>query len=481
MSSGIPVLQGLAPAPDLYSRALSAAYRLEFRIIDPDFSQQKEFEVWEKIRRDGKVSQAINQRCAKVAGPHWTIQPGDDTPESATLAGLVEKALNSIKNFREARKLLANGIFRGRAYAYINGRRQLAKLGQPRALPWWLPFRLVNFDKRRVQIVPYHERQADGTERIMKRKELWSPSRNVYEPISADWPMIELVYDDEEGRLGYGRGLIESLYFLWWAKQIILKEGLQGLERWAQGIVVGKINTSRAGKVGKDPESRRTAMTNELAKQRSKHVLVVDRDDEVDVKTGGAEGHQIVRDFLDYMDEAILGVALGSVLPFGSSEDTGSLARSRVEEDTTEDLINFDRGKLDEVLTDKIIIECFLRYNRPILADMGLAEAPPPSFKTTTQKREDPEKNIQVITSALGAGIDLRKDEVYEKIGMTKPDEGDEVFEGREQVDPMMGFGGPGGGESPFAGAGVGQGGKEGKKNGGRHPGAVSDESDSRD
>jgi len=412
--SGLPILQGVAPAPDIYARALSAAYRLHFRIIDPDFAQQRDYDVWEKLRRDGKVSQAINQRTSAIR-----------------LANLVKIALEEIRNFREARKQLAMGVFRGRAYGWSEGDRKLLDLTEDgNTRNWWVPTGICNIDKRRIQIVPRKDEIAPGKFRLITYKEIWSPTYDRYielQPLDYQ-SLIELVYDDEEGRLGYGRGIIESLYFLWWAKQIILQEGLQGLERWAQGIIVGRIDTERAGKKGKNSEERRSKMSDELHKMRSKHAIVVDRDDDLTVVTGGGEGHQMVKAFLDYCDQGILGIAMGSVLPFGSASDVGSMARAEVEEDTSEQIIQYDRSKLDEVLT-QTVVRAFIRLNQPHLAELGLLGLRMPRFLTTQQKKEDKQVNATVIETALRAGISLRKDEVYEKIGFTQPSDEDEVIE----------------------------------------------------
>ncbi|MGB0972966.1 MAG: hypothetical protein ACPGVG_18720, partial [Mycobacterium sp.] len=46
--------------------------------------------------------------------------------------------------------------------------------------------------------------------------------------------------DEPESALGRGDGVIEASYWFYYAKQIVMREGLQGLERWAQGWVIFK-------------------------------------------------------------------------------------------------------------------------------------------------------------------------------------------------------------------------------------------------
>ena len=134
----LPILQGTFPAGDLYANALSSAYLQDWRILDPDLSQQREPEIWEKIQRDGRIAQAIHQRCAGVAGGDWTIQPASDDQVDKQLAEVVREAFADIRQFREARKKLAHAIFRGRAYGYIEGSRRSVQLGDYPAQEWWM-------------------------------------------------------------------------------------------------------------------------------------------------------------------------------------------------------------------------------------------------------------------------------------------------------------------------------------------------------
>jgi hypothetical protein len=69
--------------------------------------------------------------------------------------------------------------------------------------------------------------------------------------------------------------------------------------------------------------------------------------------------------------------------------------------------------------------------NRGVLVAMGLGNARMPRFSSVQEKKEDPQIAAQIITQMGQAGLPLRLDEVYHKIGFSKPREGvDEVFEG---------------------------------------------------
>jgi len=422
--AGLPRLSGTAPVSDLYGQALSSAYD-EFRIIDPDLTLEKEANIWDKIRRDGKVSQAISQRTASVAAKRWNVQPATDSQESKDLALWAEDMLKVIPDFREARRQLAAGIFRARAYAWVNGKRRFWSPGEFQPKRWWTPTKLKNIDKNRLELRPVM--LEDGT----KREAIWhlySRERRKWEPLRKSWPLLKIVFSDEEGRLGYGRGLLESLYFLWWAKQTIFKEGLQGVMRWAQGFLVAKVSNDKpSGGLGRDGTSARNVMRDELVKHRGKNVAVVSSTDEIALVTGGGEGHQIVMGMLEYVNNEILSTGLGGVTPFGGAAGKGSLARAEVEQEVSDEQLEFDRGKLDETLNR--LIGFVISVNRPQLAEIGLGNARTPNFETTSDKKEDPEVNARVAKTALESGAKLRMDEYYQKIGYTQPSDDDEVLE----------------------------------------------------
>jgi len=427
------ILRGTSPGPGLFAHALHAAYSLEWPIVDPDFAQESDISIWDKIHRDGKIIQAINQRTAAIAAKNWIIEPRGDTEKEILLASIIDNLIQEIGKFHMARRFLAQAIFRGRAYLFVEGERKRLIVGDMPAQDWWLPMRLRHLDKRVVRFVPVR-REENGKTMVSLRREIFSPSNGVWKHLNRESArlLIEIVYDDEQGRLGYGRGLLESLYFLWWAKSVVMKEGLQAVERWAQGMIVAKVDTEKVGSTSADTQTIRNTMRDEIEAHRSRHVVVVDKADEISVVTGGAEGWQIVMKMLEYLDNTILSTVMGSVLPFGGGLDKGSRARAEVEEEVSDELLDYDRGVVDETITAGLI-PLLIDNNRAALGKLGLFDVRTPNFKTSREKKEDPEKNARVVETALRSKIPLRKDEVYERLGFSMPAEDDEVFEGIEE------------------------------------------------
>ncbi len=427
-------LRGTTPGPQLFASALHAAYMLEWPIIDPDFAQESDVSIWDKIHRDGKIIQGLNQRTASIASKNWIVEPRGDSEKEIQLASIIEGLLEEIQKFHMARRFLAQAIFRGRAYLFVEGQRRRVMIANETSQDWWIPLTLRHLDKRVVRFVPVR-RSENGKTKVSIRREIFSPSNGDWKTLTRESAplLIEIVYDDEQGRLGYGRGLLEALYFLWWAKSVVLKEGCQAVERWAQGFLVAKVDTDKVGSTDADTQSIRNAMRDEIEAHRSRHVVVVDKSDEISVVTGGGEGWQIVMKMLSYLDDCILSTTMGSVLPFGGGQDKGSLARAEVEEEVSDELLEFDRGVVDETITASLI-PLLIDNNQAILRKMGLLDVRVPRFKTGRDKKEDPEKNVAVIQTALQAKIPLRKDEVYERIGFSRPGVDDDVFEGADDL-----------------------------------------------
>lgn len=430
MSSGtVPILYTRSVASDMYAWALTAAYRSGWRLFDPDYALSRDPDIYEKVRRDPVIGQAIEERLHAIAARSWTIEPSrSDVEEDVRLAGIFEDVVRKIQRFSEARYELASAVIRNRTYAYIEGSRRVLRIsGISKPLALWTPTRLRDVDRRRIRIVPewsgYGENRKLGTflEMFSVIKEAWIRIENP------EW-FIRHVYNDEEARLGHGRGLLEAIYFYNYAKQIALREGLQGLERWAQGLAILKMDGMRKGSKQKPNSAVANAWLTAIEKTKARHALVVDQKDEVDVKFPSGEGHKIVIEILRYLDDAMTRLITGAVLPSGGGENKGSLARAEVEEGKQESVVQYDRELLDEVLTRDLLGLVF-RLNLPVWREIGLGDAECPVFSTIHEKREDAKESAEIATTLLAGGVPLRRDEVYKKTGYTQPAEGDDVFE----------------------------------------------------
>lgn len=432
----------------LYVRALEAAYRTGTWIYDPDFATLQDLEIWEKINRDPVARHAISQRIHSVAGRSWTIAPADPDDEACILAAkIIEDMLRNLPRFEPARLALAKAVFRGRSYAYISGRREVADFGGLGPRSWWAPKRLQDIDPRRVRYTPVRD---DAGRLIRTETEFYSldvEKRFDDSERHDGWvPMdrratIEVIYDDEETRLGYGRGLLESMYFSFYAKGQVLRFGLQGAGRWAMGLLVGKVDPTAAGSASKSNETLRNAMRDELKKHRTDHVLTMDARDEIEVHESSGTGHKIVTDLINYFDRTMTQLALGSVLPTGGGQgESGSFARAKVEMESTEVLVQYDAKLLHGALSNDLI-GAIWRFNRRAFEAL-CPGARKPKMVPVQERVDKPETAVLVAKALLEMGVPIGKEEVYEKTGFSQPREGDEVFD--SIPEPAMAGGGGG-------------------------------------
>jgi phage gp29-like protein len=167
-------------------------------------------------------------------------------------------------------------------------------------------------------------------------------------------------------------------------------------------------------------------------------------DESIEVHDGGGAGQTMVHDMIRYCDEKLIGLILGSVLPFGGSgEATGSYARAEIEQSTSNALIRFDIDKMDESLTDDLVGLCWEQNFRNI-QDLGLGSAAMPVFRTTIGEREDAAEAASMIATLAGLGLPLKMSEVYRRTGFSEPAEEDTVLK-IETAAPASDPGAPGG------------------------------------
>lgn len=428
MAAPIPLVHARSNFSDLYDWALTSAYRAGHRVYPPDLALSKDPDIFERVRRDPVVGHAIEQRLAMVAGDEWAVMPGGEEPADKTLAHVTQDAMRQIMRFTESLYELASADITGRAFGYISTRRRHLKLGGLPAADWIVPTFIDDIDYRRMRLAPEFEAEDCKAETMHVGWELFSVTRRAWESIDHPEWFIRYIAQDDESRLGYGRGLIEAIYMYHFIKTTVIREGLQGLERWAQGTALAKIDGLREASDDRSNDAVRTAWVDAITGMKARHSLVFDKLDDVEFINGGMEGHQMVMDWLRYLDDAMVRLLLGSVLPTGGGNQVGSLARAQVEETSRELLIKRSRRVQDEVIT-RDLVGLFLRLNRATIRKVGLGDAARPSFARVQERWEDPTQAAQIVATARAAQIPLRKNEVYRKLGYSVPAAGDDVFE----------------------------------------------------
>lgn len=438
--------------PEEYTSSLASLWDYYFQIDDPSFALDKDIDAWEVCLRHPAFYQGAQQRLNEVSGPEWHFVPqnGSTEPIDLKAADVMEDAFNSIRGFAEARKRLAQSVFLGMAVECIYGVRRWCKLGGIWG-NWWVPTRLEHVDHRRFKIVPSKVTLPDGTVRV--RGDLYIaviPKDNAprdpkmeraglygYRKVTDPKRYLRVVYDDEESRLGFGRGIMDPAYFWVWTDTVVTREGLQGLERWAQGLVVVEVDNETGREVGVTVETNMANAEAAALKHRGRGVFVVDKRDKVTILTGGAEGSQIVKDWREYIRNNLLGITTGAILASGAGGEVGSYGRDKAGLDVQSVVVQFDREKLAEDISEDLG-GYWWNLNRAQLVEAGLFQAARPRYKILQRKVFNPAEAATRVATLKGAGIDLPADEVYEQTGFSKILPGQAVIKGSEAPQAPM-------------------------------------------
>lgn len=434
----------------LYTRALSAAWRNRVQVYEPSLWLLRDPEAEEKMLRDADIAHAVGFRRHLIAGKQWQILPGFAESQASEVAVAVATDLiRQIEGFSTARMNLARAFFSGARFARIHGTVRRMTIGDGRPRWWWVPVRLEDQDKRMFRIRPSGA-QGGTNDPLRAQWQQWHLVKSDWVDMNDEDAAhtIRHIYGDDQASLGYGRALREALGWIWYAKEHVFGESLKAVERFAQGILRAKVDGARDAETGLPNEELITAWQDVLENLRSRHVLVHDSADEIEMVTMNSAGWELLKTQRDELRQLALTLILGSNLTTGADAG-GSYALAKVQENSTEALIQFDRETLEETLT-KDLIGCIWRNNIPNLVELGIASEKP-RFSITQEKIQDPLQRAQVAQALHSMGVDVVLGDIYEQTGFRAPKPGESVLAGQQAVQPAPGFAGSGvGGPAGF-------------------------------
>lgn len=419
-------------AQQLYTRALSSAWRNGIQVYDPSVWLTRDPEAEEKMLRDADIAHAIEYRQQLVAGRQWNVVPkrADDRAEMATHVGT--QLLTEIERFTASRMTLARAFFHGARFARIHGEIRTLTIGDGKPRKWWVPVRLEDIDKRSFRKVSSIDPE---TQALSAHWEQWDVGAATWRKLSATGAIdyIKHVYQDEAGTLGYGRALREALGWWWYAKEHVFAESMQAVERFAQGIVHVKIDGARDGATGLPNEELIRSWMQAIENMRARHTIVSDRSDEIEIISGSGTGWEMLASMRNELRNSIMTLVLGANLTTGADKG-GSYALAAVQENSTESLVQFDREVLEETLTRDLLGACWW-HNYVNVRELGIV-GEMPRFNIAQEKRLDPMQRAQVAQTLVNIGVPLASDEVYEQAGFRKPEASEDVIAPRPAQPP---------------------------------------------
>lgn len=425
-------------AQSVYTRGLTTAWRSNIQLYDPSIWQQRDPELEEKMLRDADIAHAVGYRRHMIAGKDWQLQVKHESDPSSPMAIHVgTDLLSNIQHFTTARLNLSRAFFSGSRFAKIEGEHKVLTLGDGKPRTWWVPTMLKDEDKMRYRIVP---KFTDGL--ITKHWEKWDIALGkwVAQTHEDTLSTIRHVYQDDEATLGHGRALREALGWWWYAKTQVFAESLQAVERFAQGVIHAKIDGLRDAASGKPNEQLIQDMMDVLEDMRARHILVTDKEDTVEMIKMDGQGWQLLGEIRAELRSTIFTLVLGANLTTSANEG-GSYALAEIQENSTEALIQFDRETLEDTLSNDLMM-CLWFKNHANMVELGIANNKP-NFSIIQEKRNDPKEVAEVAAMLSGIGVPLSLQDIYDRTGMKKPEEGEDVLEPTIPPDPLVGLGLP--------------------------------------
>lgn len=432
---------------EVYARRFASVYRTLSTVYDPSGAIQDEPNIEEKVLQNARLAHALNFRWEAIAGRKWTVGAGEEaTPEEQVVAKITMQGLANIRRFTTARKMLARADFSGQRFAEVRTADEWHNYGDGKMRRWKVPVVLKDIPKER-----FRWQRTAGTKTAV-HLEIFSLDADAWVPVPEGAPIIRHTFDDSEETLGYGRGLREALYFVWYAVSHIHRERMEAIERFGQGRLVLKLAGQTDAQVGATNELIRNRALTTLAKMKARHEFVIGQGDELSQLEGSMTGHEMMSEAEKECYEAAEQLCLGSVLPTGGGGDTGSYARATVEQASSDSVFQTCGDMLEESISEGIVVP-FVRDNYQNFRELGLDGVPHPKFTILRGGHGDPLKNAQRIQAAQAAGLKIKRSEAYDLCELTEPGEDDDVLEPAPQGGmgmPGMPGGDPGAGAPPM-------------------------------
>ena len=293
--------------------------------------------------------------------------------------------------------------------------------------------------------------QTPDAQKYRMRKAYWTtldPWENQWYRVEDERQYVKLSYHNDQDTLGYGRGLMEAIYFYYKCKTNLLQQMLQGVERFAVPWIAVALDASAAagqstGTGFDSPEALQEAYKDELNKMRSGNIFVYDAKHKIHTIDFSGEAARGILNLIEYFDDRLVQLILGSSLPSGGSEGGGSYALAAVQAGSTSALIRYDREIVEESLRD--LRWALWTFNQKHWVDLKdprgniLVNFTPPYLRIGREQVDDSEKNVRVMRMLLDAGVEVMKKDWYRAANLQQPDEGDDV------VRPLGAPGSPGG------------------------------------
>lgn len=401
------------------------------RIVPPDFAFDQDPEILKKMLRDTVIADAVQERAHKIAGREVFLHSDDERTQK--LIPAVQFLLKQIRNFRAARYNLGIGaLLEGMRLAEMRGEfRWLQVPGDSQPRRWYVVTELKDVSKHRVrqQVL---ERRPLSTEWTMAGLDgTW---RQIAHPEHFVWHRYT-VGGNSEMSVGAGTALLESLYYYWYWKTLLVEVLAEASERFGAGATVVKVDYSQAAGdstgIGKTYAEIQSEYRDTFEKAKARHLWVIDREDSLETLEPGGTAWNGVMEEIRYIDQAIQNLLQGKA---NADDDVGSFAREVEQGESADDVISFDHSLLAESLSTWLV-GMLWRLNVHNFVELGGLGVQPPEMSIRGLRRDDPLKQIEIYERGSALGLTFVEAEVYERLNATKPGPSDETIGGQPAAE----------------------------------------------
>lgn len=428
--------RGVIPHIYMFSGIVSTLSK-SYRIADQAYLHNKDNA--HMMLNDPVISGPLFARQRMVSLLKWSIEPEDDTDrQQRDAAQVLTKILEKTPRFTEYRRWLSEAIWYGRVgtmnkygiNATRDGHRQFV-------IRDWVPvsgdkllFRYddgsgqYNPDQIGIKVSPAHvkkdyiagnrdiEWNADGSAVFLKN---WERRR-----VSLHKHMIrDGEYEDPltSGQI-HGVGIRNFIYWVWYQKQETLASLMEIIERTAQGFTLYFYPTGNpAAKAEMEKIAAEQGRTNRITIPVSQELNY----EPIQVIPPNTQGITVLREIIDdYFGDMITRFILGQTLSTKSSATGLGSGVADLHHDSLMQIVDYDAINLEETIT-KEVVEPLRDWNLPRFRNWEF------KFKLHTEDQV-PQDRMQAAMEFWQMGGKLKADDLYNIVGLSKPQEDDETL-----------------------------------------------------
>lgn len=412
------------------------------------------------MRRDAYLMSLLQERKFAVSSLPWYLEvPDPKDKRQAKVRATLTQCLRGTRGLRRMLLAWLEAIWYGRYGVQFSWRWQQVEGRRALAVKDWAP---VNGDK-----IGYH---WDGTPYVLVNAAragdltgavLVNTTRARALSLQGGWRQRFVIHQHEIDDADYfeaeaaggrhGVGIRSRIYWLDFLKREYLDWVVTYLERVGLGTTFWKYDAG-------NPKAKEAAEQAALDNSRRVNIVVPVWPDSRGGFSGGVErveapmgGVESLRTMIEAMDAYIERYVVGQAGSSRSqSSGLGNEAASEFMASTKDAIRDHDAHLLAETITGDEshpgLISLFQQYTFPEFTP-GTPNGFPVLFKFGLEKSLNNQR-VQSIQQIVQLGLPVRKDDIYNAAGLSRPEEQDDVLEPQQQ-----GMGGPGGegGGNPLA------------------------------